>query len=172
MDNFEKNYERTVDRAVNTVEKASGVANRLWNGCILIFADLFLAGFCLWGAYAGYINWRLEQEGVTTTGTVVRLEESDSAESGCCVYSPVIEFTVDGQTYSFDGDIASDPPAYEVGEEVSVLYHPDEPETAQINKWSERWLFPIILISAMLLTALIVNIVLIRAIWRNEVVTG
>lgn len=170
MDNLEKNYERTVDRAVNTVEKASGVANRLWNGCILIFANLFFAGFCLWGAYAGYISWTLEQEGVTTTGTVVRLEESDSAEGGCCVYSPVIEFTVDGQTYSFDGDTASDPPAYRVGEEVSVLYHPDEPETAQINKWSERWLFPIIIIPAMLLTALIVNIVLIRAIWRNEVI--
>ncbi len=170
MDNLEKNYERTVDRAVDTVEKASGVANRLWNGCILIFANLFFAGFCLWGAYAGYISWTLEQEGVTTTGTVVRLEESDSAEGGCCVYSPVIEFTVDGQTYSFDGDTASDPPAYRVGEEVSVLYHPDEPETAQINKWTERWLFPIIIIPAMILTALIVNIVLIRAIWRNEVI--
>ena len=29
MDNFEKNYERTVDKAVNAVEKASGAANRL-----------------------------------------------------------------------------------------------------------------------------------------------
>jgi hypothetical protein len=172
MDNFEKNYERTVDRAVNTVEKASGVANRLWNGCILLFANLFFAGFCLWGAYAGYISWRLEQEGVTTTGTVVRLDESDSAEGGCCVYSPVIEFTANNdQKYTFDGDTASDPPAYDVGEEVSVLYDPKDPETAQINKWSERWLFPIIIIPAMILTALIVNIVLVRAIWRNEVVT-
>lgn len=170
MDNLEKNYERTVDRAVNTVEKAAGAANRVWNGCIMLFANLFFAGFCLWGAYAGYISWKLEQEGVTTTGTVVRLEESDSAEGGCCVYSPVIEFTADGQTYSFDGDTATDPPAYEVGEEVSVLYHPDEPETAQINKWSERWLFPIIIIPAMILTAIVVNIVMIRAIWRNEVV--
>lgn len=170
MDNLEKNYERTVDRAVNTVEKAAGAANRVWNGCIMLFANLFFAGFCLWGAYAGYISWKLEQEGVTTTGTVVRLEESNSAEGGCCVYSPVIEFTADGQTYSFDGDTATDPPAYEVGEEVSVLYHPDEPETAQINKWSERWLFPIIIIPAMILTAIVVNIVMIRAIWRNEVV--
>lgn len=172
MDNFEKNYERTVDRAVNTVEKAAGVANRLWNGCILLFANLFFAGFCLWGAYAGYISWRLEQEGVTTTGTVVRLEESDSAEGGCCVYSPVIEFTANNdQKYTFDGDTASDPPAYDVGEDVSVLYDPNDPDTAQINKWSERWLFPIIIIPAMIITALIVNIVLVRAIWRNEVVT-
>lgn len=171
MDNFEKNYERTVDRAVNTVEKAAGAANRVWNGCILIFANLFFAGFCLWGAYAGYISWRLEQEGVTTTGTVVRLEESDSAEGGCCVYSPVIEFTAnDDRTYTFEGDTASDPPAYDVGEEVNVLYDPNDPDTAQINKWTERWLFPMIIIPAMILAAIVVNIVMIRAIWRNDVV--
>jgi hypothetical protein len=171
MDNFEKNYERTVDRAVNTVEKAAGAANRIWNGCILIFANLFFAGFCLWGAYAGYISWRLEQEGVTTTGTVIELESSDSSEGGCCVYSPVIEFTANNdQTYTFEGDTASDPPAYDVGEQVDVLYDPNDPETAQINKWTERWLFPMIIIPAMILAAIVVNIVMIRALWRNEVV--
>lgn len=171
MDNFEKNYERTVDRAVNTVEKAAGAANRIWNGCILIFANLFFAGFCLWGAYAGYISWKLEQEGVTTTGTVTELEASDSSEGGCCVYSPVIEFTANnGQTYTFEGDTASDPPAYDVGEQVDVLYDPNDPDTAQINKWTERWLFPMIIIPAMILAAIVVNIVMIRALWRNEVV--
>lgn len=168
MDNFEKNYERTVDRAVNTVEKTAGCANRVWNGCIIIFANVFFAGFCLWGVYAGYISWQLENEGETTTGTVVQLEESDSAEGGCCVYSPVIEFTANGQTYSFEGDTASYPPAYDVGEEVSVLYHPQDPDTAQINKWTERWLFPIIIIPAMTITAIIVNIVMIRMFWRND----
>ncbi len=168
MDNFEKNYERTVDRAVNAVHKTAGCANRVWNGCIILFANLFFAGFCLWGVYAGYISWKLENEGETTTGTVVRLEESDSSEGGCCVYSPVIEFTANGQTYSFEGDNASDPPAYAVGEEVSVLYHPHDPDTAQINKWTERWLLPIIIIPAMTITAIAVNIVMLRIFWRND----
>ena len=169
MDNLEQNYERTVDRAVNTVEKGAGCANRLWNGCIIIFANLFFAGFCLWGVYAGYISWKLENEGVTTTGTVVRLEESDSSDGGCCVYSPVIEFTASNdQKYSFESHNASDPPAYDVGEEVSVLYDPSDPETAQINKWSERWLFPIIIIPAMTITAIIVNIVMLRIFWHNN----
>jgi hypothetical protein len=157
-----------VDRAVNTVEKAAGVVNRAWTGCIIILSNLFFAGFCLWGAYAAYTSWKLENVGMTTTGIVVRLEESDSAEGGCCVYSPVIEFTVEGQTYSFEGDTASYPPDYAVGEEVSVLYDPNDPDTAQINKWIERWLFPIIIIPAMSVTAIVVNIVLVRAFWRNE----
>lgn len=164
MDNYEKN----VDKAINAVEKAGGVVNRLQIGCWIIFANLFFAGFCLWGAYAGYTSWRLEQNGETGTGIVTGLEESDSADGGCCVYSPVIEFNVDGQTYSFDGENASYPPAYEVGEEVSVLYDPADPNTAQINKWTERWLFPIIIIPAMIFTALLVNFFLIRAFWRNE----
>ena len=168
MDNFEKNYERTVDKAVNAVEKVGGVANRLQIGCIILFGNLFLAGFCLWGAYAGYISWKLENEGVTTTGIVVQLEESNSAEGGCCVYSPIVEFDAKGQTYSFDGETASDPPEYEVGQEVNVIYYPDDPNTAQINKWSERWLFPSIIIPAMILTALILNFFMIQSFVRND----
>ena len=167
MDNYEKN----VDKAVNAVEKVAGVANRMYIGCAILLANLFFAGFCLWGAYAAYINWQLDQNGATTSGTVVRLAESDSSEGGCCVYSPVIEFVASNdQTHSFEGDTASDPPAYEVGEEVSVLYDPANPDSAQINKWSERWLFPVIIIPAMLLSALIVNFFLVRAFRRNEAI--
>ena len=161
-------YERNVDKVANVAGKAIGVANRLYIGCIIVFANLFLAGFCLWGAYAGYVSWKLEDEGETTTGVVVRLEEHDSSESGCCTYSPVIEFKVNDQTFSFEGDNASYPPAYDVGENVSVLYDPANPDTAQINKWTERWLLPIILIPTMLFTALILNFFMIRAFWRND----
>jgi hypothetical protein len=163
MDNYEKN----VDKAVNAVEKAAGVANRLYLGCSILFANLFFAGFCLWGAYAAYTSWTLEQNGAVTTGIVVAMEESSDGDGGCCVYSPVIEFIADGQTYSFDGGTASDPPQYTVGEEVSIIYDPADPGTAQINKWTERWLMPVILIPAMLFGALIVNFFLIRAFWRN-----
>ena len=166
MDNFEKNYERTVDKAANAAEKVGNAANRVSIGCITIFANLFFAAFCLWGAYAAYTGWQLQTKGEATTGVVIRMEESSSGEGGCCVYSPVVEFNANGQTYSFEGDNASDPPAYRVGEEVPVLYDPARPETAQINKWTERWLFPIIIIPAMIFAALLVNFFMIRA-WRR-----
>lgn len=168
MDDFEKNYERTVDKAVNAVDKVGKAANRLQIGCWTIFFNLFFAGFCLWGAYAAYTSWRLENEGETTTGTVVSLEESNDSEGGCCVYSPVVEFEADGRTYSFEGENASDPPAYKVGERVEVIFDPADPDTAQINKWTERWLFPIIIIPVMILAALIMNFFMIRSFWRNE----
>lgn len=162
MDNYEKNF----DKAMNAVDKVGKVANRAQIGCITILANLFFAGFCLWGVYAGYVSWTLEQGGEKTTGNVVRLEESNSSEGGCCVYSPVIEFIAGGQTYSFEGDNASSPPAYSVGEEVPVLYDPGNPGTAQINSFFERWVFPIIIIPAMIVAALILNFFMIRS-WRR-----
>lgn len=168
MDNFGKNQEQAADKAINAVEKAGRAANRLQIGCWAVIANLFFAGFCLWGAYAGYNSWKLDNEGATTTGTVVRLEQSDDSEGGCCVYSPVVEFEVNGRTYSFEGDNASDPPAYEVGEAVEVIYNPADPDTAQINKWTERWLFPIIIIPVMILAALILNFFMLRSFIRNE----
>ena len=161
-----ENYEKKLDRALNAVDKVGKAANRVQIGCITILANLFFSGFCLWGVYAGYTSWKLEQSGERTTGNVVRLEESNSSEGGCCVYSPVIEFTAGGQTYSFESGNASDPPAYEVGQEVPVLYDPGNPETAQINSFFERWVFTIIIIPAMIFAALILNFFMIRS-WRR-----
>ena len=79
-----------------------------------------------------------------------------------------IEFTAGGQTYSFESDNASDPPVYSVGEELPVLYDPAGPETAQINSFFERWVFPMIILPAMILAALIVNFFMIRSLRRGE----
>jgi hypothetical protein len=57
-----------------------------------------------------------------------------------------------------------------VGETVPVIYDPNDPNTAQINKWSERWLFPIIIILAMLFGSLITTFFLVRAWRRNETI--
>jgi len=159
-------YEKSVDKAVNVADKVSRGANRLSIGCATILANLFFMAFCLWGVYAAYISWQLQTNGETTTGTVVRLDEQSDAEGGCCTYVPIVEFQAEGKTYSFDGNTASDPPQYDVNENVPVLYNPSDPNTAQINKFSDRWLMPIILIPAMILTSIITTFFMIRA-WRR-----
>jgi hypothetical protein len=159
-------YEKGFDKAANAAEKIASGANRLYIGCATIFANLFFMAFCLWGVYAAYVSWQLETGGERTTGVVVRLDEQDDPDGGCCTYVPVVEFEAGGRTYSFQGDTASDPPQYRVNEEVSVLYDPSDPDTAQIDKFSERWLMPLILIPAMILASIIVNIVMVRA-WRR-----
>ncbi len=159
-------YEKGVDKVVNALEGVGRGANRVYIGCAVILANLFFAAFCFWGAYAAYTTWQLQTNGETTTGIVVHLDEQSDAEGGCCTYVPIIEFEAGGKTYSFSGDTASDPPAYEVSEEVSILYDPANPNTAQINKWSERWLMPIILIPSMIFASIILTFFMVRA-WRR-----
>lgn len=152
-----------LDKTLDAVEKG---ASRLQIGCWTIFFNLFFAGFCLWGVYAAYTGWQLQTNGVTTPGTVVRLNEQSDAEGGCCTYVPVVDFKVNDQVYTFEGDNASDPPAYQVGEQVNVRYDPLNPNTAQIDSFFERWIFPIIIIPTMILAAAILNFFMIRA-WRR-----
>lgn len=149
-----------------TLDAVGTGVNRLQIGCWTIFFNLFFAGFCLWGVYAAYTGWQLQTRGVTTTGTVVRLDERNSSEGGCCTYVPVVDFQVSGNVYTFEGDNASYPPAYEVGEAVQVRYDPTNPNTAQIDSFFERWIFPIIIIPAMIVAAVILNFYMIRA-WRR-----
>lgn len=166
VNNYDKAVEKLAPKLENAVEKVGTGLNRLYIGCVMIFGNLFFAAFCLWGAYSAVVSWRLQTSGEITTGTVVRLEESETSEGACCVYSPVVEFQVNGQTYSFENDTATSAPDYQIGGEVKVRYDPADPNTAQIDTFSNRWLFPIIIIPAMILGSLILSIFMIRA-WRS-----
>jgi hypothetical protein len=166
VENYEKGFDRVANKAEKAVDAAGRGANRLYKGCVTVFANLFFCAFCLWGAYAASVSWRLQSAGVLTTGTVARLEESETSEGYCCVYSPVVEFEANGRTYSFEKGNADNTSDYQVGEEVSVLYNPSDPNTAQINTFSDRWLFPVIIIPAMIFAALLVDFFMIRA-WRR-----
>ena len=87
---------KVLTKQSNVVEKIGRGANRLYIGCVTIFANLFFAAFCLWGVYAAAVSWKLQTEGAITTGVVTRLEESKTSEGYCCLYSPVVEFEVNG----------------------------------------------------------------------------
>jgi uncharacterized protein DUF3592 len=152
-----------------TLDAVGTGVNRLQIGCWTIFFNVFFAGFCLWGIYAAYTGWQLQTNGLTTPGTVALSERSDS-NSGCCTYVPVVDFKVNSQVYTFEGDNASYPPAYEVGEHVNVRYDPTNPNIARIDSFLERWIFPILIIPAMIIAAVILNFFMIRAWMRGETI--
>ncbi len=150
---------------LNKVEKGLSFVYWVRQGCILLVTNLMFLGFFGWGVYAAYTAYRLETNGVVTEGTVVQMDPSTT--DGITTYSPIIEFQANGQTISFDGNVSSNPPQYQVGDKVKVRYAKDDPSTAQIDKWSERWLMPVILTPTMCIAGLIVNIVLFVS-WRKN----
>ena len=74
----------------------------------------------------------LEGQGVEASGVVVDLQENYDSDGS--TYTPVVQFqTSSGQSIEFVSSYSSSPPAYDVGEHVTVVYPPDNPAEAIIK---------------------------------------
>ncbi len=83
---------------------------------------------------------------VSAQGTVIDLKlrsSTDSKGRSSSVYYPVVKFTPsNGEPTTFESNSGSKPPAFKKGQQVEVLYHPQEPNSAMINSWLELWFLP------------------------------
>lgn len=80
---------------------------------------------------------------VKTTGTVIdnRLYTGRKSRT----YTPVVTFrTNDGQTITFEGSISSNPPSFDLQEQVTVYYSPKDPQKAEIGTFFQLWFLPLI----------------------------
>jgi hypothetical protein len=85
------------------------------------------------------------EKSVTATGTVIDLRLEYSEDSN--VYYPLVKFqTENGKEIKFKSSFGTNPPAYQVGEEVSIIYLPDNPNKAQINSFWSLWFLSILLL--------------------------
>jgi hypothetical protein len=76
---------------------------------------------------------------LSAEGTVIELRGSET-------YRPVVEFTAaSGQRRTFAHGVSSSPPAFDVGERVTVLYDPEDPRDARIAGTFSLWFLPIVL---------------------------
>ncbi len=119
------------------------IVSRVFGALALISACTLLAfgGSC----YNRAVNFK--KTAVEAQGTVVELKEgAGGGTDSHPIYYPIIRFAdkarQDHTLYSSSG---SYPPAYEVGERVSVLYDPMNPKEAKVNSFSDLWLWPLLL---------------------------
>jgi hypothetical protein len=74
----------------------------------------------------------LEKRGIEAPGIVVGLHENYDSDGS--TYTPIVQFRTDsGQSVEFVSSYSSSPPAYRVGETVTVVYPPENPEKAIIK---------------------------------------
>jgi hypothetical protein len=116
---------------------------------VIAFGSLFLVvGLILAGVSVSFLA-----DAERARGTVVALEWRND-HSGATrkqrqndqpTAYPVVEFTsTDGTPRTFRDSTGSNPPSYEEGERVEVLYRADAPEDARINGFASLWLLPLI----------------------------
>ncbi|MET9762311.1 DUF3592 domain-containing protein [Streptomyces sp. NPDC006372] len=112
-------------------------------GALFVVVGLILAGVSvsyLTGAERAQgrvvaLEWRTDH---TSSSRKRRVNDEPVAH-------PVIEFTSkDGAPRKFEDSAGTNPPSYEVGERVEVLYRADTPEDARLNGFASLWLLPLI----------------------------
>jgi hypothetical protein len=85
------------------------------------------------------------QTATHTSGHVVGLRPTDSS-SGSTTYAAVVEYRgLDGQTGKFVDPFGSSPPTYHEGETVGVLYSPENPREARIDRGRANQWVPVLL---------------------------
>lgn len=78
------------------------------------------------------------------TGTVIDLDSRTDSDG--VTFYPVVRFTTaEGRTVEFVSSSGSSPPSESVGDEVEVLYDPDDPTDAQLSGFFHLWLWPLVL---------------------------
>ncbi|MER6734283.1 DUF3592 domain-containing protein [Streptomyces puniciscabiei] len=132
--------------------KVRGQAARRWIPFgVVAFGALFLViGLILAGVSVAFLvhadrargtvvslEWRTDHD---HTGPSRRTRTSDQPMA-----YPVVEFrSADGRARTFQSSTGSNPPSYEVGERVEVLYHAASPGDARINGFASLWLLPLV----------------------------
>jgi hypothetical protein len=81
---------------------------------------------------------------VRAPGVVVEMATNDSSDGGS-TYAPVVEFEHEGRKYKFKDSISSNPPSYRRGQAVGVLYDPDQPRDARIDRGHWNKAVPILI---------------------------
>ena len=78
------------------------------------------------------------KESLVANGTVIDLIASSGSDS--ITYKPMVEFkTINDQFITFTSSTSSNPPSYHTGEEVEVLYDPNNPNDAKISSFFSLW---------------------------------
>jgi hypothetical protein len=98
-----------------------------------IYVVLF--GMIFFGIGGGltYRQYTYEQQGIQVQGEITGHTMGNCDEDGCS-YKSVVSFkTQRGKSISFATTYSSSPPAYDVGDTVTVFYSPENPEKAIIK---------------------------------------
>jgi len=113
-------------------------------GCLIFIVALGL----LIGALVTYQRQsRQNADRLSAQGVVVALEKRVMNPGSGGVYCPVVKFTPpNGQEIQFTSDYGTLPASHKVGQGVTVLYNPLNPQEAEVFSTVSRYLAPGIMV--------------------------
>ena len=110
---------------------------------------LLLGSLLVYDHTASFVRRAARTQG-TVTALVRHLSTDYSNPNGSVTrpvtysYQPVVRFQHGAQQIQFSDSVATSPPAYHVGETVTVLYLESNPYDARIDSFTSLWALPMI----------------------------
>ncbi len=141
-----ENYEKVIDKSINAVNSAYSLGRRI--GYVLMGMFFMLISFILigWGIYSYKDKTENFASYKKTEGTVIRMREVPDSEHAGITYAPVIKYKdALGKEFTYESKHSSDPPAYDIGEKVWLIYDPADPKEVYIDSFREKWVLTIVL---------------------------
>ena len=87
---------------------------------------IFAAVLAVIALAAGIYNTFIQSRGfVKTTATIVDIERNFGSGDESDTFTPTVEYTVDGKTYT--GKLNQSSGSYRIGQTITVLYDPNDP---------------------------------------------
>lgn len=130
---------------------------------------MLVGSFFVFSNTSSFIRRAVEAE-----GKVIDLERSrsssSSGSSSSTMYRPVVEFTTaTGKRIEFISSVGSSPPSHRVGEAVTVLYNPADPQSARIKSFFQLWFgFLIVSFLGLVFAAIGLGMIFVRSRGRKR----
>ena len=112
---------------------------------------LLLGSLAVYDHTASFVRRAARAQGTVTAlarkqSTSYSNTNGSMSNSVSTVYSfqPVVRFQLGAQQIQFRDSVATNPPAFRVGETVNVLYLESDPNDARIESFTSLWLAPMI----------------------------
>jgi uncharacterized protein DUF3592 len=115
-------------------------------GALILIGLLFVLiglAILIGGVVSAVKQSRESARRVRATGTVVDLVKRVLNPGSGGVYCPVVEFTPStGQAVRFESEFGTMPATHQVGQTVAVRYEVADPQKAEVDSATSRWLVP------------------------------
>lgn len=135
-------FDRAASRACSFMERPTIFLDRLGKFALIPIGLLLLFA-------AAYSTWSTKvwlARAVEVRGSVIEMVRVRDSDDNGYLFTPLVRFgTPDGKTIEFQSSLRTNPPAYHVGQIVSVLYLPGEPHSAAIKGVLSLWFTPMVL---------------------------
>lgn len=133
---------------------------------ILFGVSFFVLGPCMLVAafISAYRTHMFLRGSESAAATIIQMKEVRSLNHARRSYAPIFTFIAgDGHSYTVNSDMATNPPAFKVGEHATAHYERGHPDLARLDSFSQLWLFDLMEgIFGLLFTLLLLAVIFAR----------